>query len=262
MRTKHYLGVVVLAAAALFFNACSSTTPTTPPDYYKGIDKMGSYWIYQNQEIDTNGVLSGATYTDSMWVNGVQFIDGKQATVLVTYSAQGGTPSYDTTYIYRDANKLYAYIQPPQLPMDTVTLPKMWVLVVNQEATTKWIIVDTMKLTRDVKVSSFDVTINANMWMDAASKDSTITVASGTTYKCKESIISPMVVGAAYASKIIKVTDLNLVGGRIHQFFADGVALVAEVTEPSSFAASAAIPVPLPKNPGNFRSLLRFHIAQ
>ncbi len=257
-----FFGLSLIAIVA--FQACSdSNTPNTPADYYKGIDKLGNYWVYSNVEIDTNGTVQTEAYTDSTWVNGVQLIDGKQATALVSCADMNGTKQYDTTYVYRDGNKLFAYIELPEVPFDTATVAPQssWVLVSNPDASGSWLVVDSTSVQRDFAFGGFDLVLKAKMWMDASHpSDTTIKVASGSSYNCVRGAITPRLSGTITPKSLPLPQSVTLSGGSRTQFYTDGLALVAERVEPSVIKIGDGSLVPPFKNPGSLRTLLRYRI--
>ncbi|MFM8568688.1 MAG: hypothetical protein ACKOB6_03710 [Candidatus Kapaibacterium sp.] len=104
---RYYL-LAACAVVLLSLQACnSSSTPTAPPDYFKGLETIGSYWVYENHEIDTNGVVQSEFFLDSTWVAGVVVKAGKSATILVSQSSGGSGDGQDTTFVSRDGNRLF-----------------------------------------------------------------------------------------------------------------------------------------------------------
>ncbi len=259
---KYLLATLCLAAVLGFSSCSSSTTPTTNADYFKGLDKLGNYWVYMNSEIDTNGVMSSISYTDSTWVNGTQFVDGKTATQMITYSDPGTGPQRDTNYIYRDGNKVYAYIDAQGLDMlDTAAPTRQWTLVADLDATKPWLVLDTIHINQEQDLGTTTLVVKAKIYATCSkAADSTIKLASGTSVSTRHFTLNPMISGTVAPKGIPLSAPIGMSGGGRHQFYADGMALVAERVEPSTFSVGDGSFFPPTKSPGSYRVLVRSHI--
>ncbi len=102
MLNKLKSSIALLGFVSLIgFSSCTEDTTTTPDNSSPTIGKAfitttGSYWIYQNQVLDTNGIIVtalGSTF-DSTFVKSNYSLDGKQATELATFTIDApGVPA-------------------------------------------------------------------------------------------------------------------------------------------------------------------------
>ncbi len=261
-----YLLLLLAVVGAAYLSSCSSSTSTTPatPNYYKGLDSLGSYWIFENHDIDTNNVVSSTYYTDSMWVAGHPMVDGKMSNMLISLSTQNGKQTYDTTYLYHDGNKLFAYVQLPSIPMlDTSSAvpSSTWMLVSNFDATGSWLLVDTVSVSQDATISGVAVSVNVKTWINATRySDTTFTAANGTSYKTHLGSVDPMVNGAITPKAFPLPQAIVMTGGNQYQYFADGVGLVCEKVTPRTITVGSTGLIPPIKSAGSLRTLLRYHV--
>ena len=260
-----YILLLAGIAAMLGMQACnSSSTPTAPPDYFAGLDKVGNYWIYENHEIDTNGVVQSESYLDSTWVDGVVNKAGRQATILVSRTFNSTQPSYDTTYVAKDGKSLYAYVAIADNPLNPAPTEPTWVLVAHADTTAglTWpaIAPITYKGEQDFNGTPviLDIKIEAIVSIKA---DTTFTGANGVKYTTKGAGVLPKISGkiAPKATPFLSLT-LGSTGGEGRQFYADGVGLVGERTDPSVFNIGDGSLVPPIKQSGTLRTILRYKL--
>lgn len=254
---RYYL-LAACAVVMLTFQACnSSSTPTAPPDYFKGLETIGSYWVYENHEIDTNGVVQPEFYLDSTWVAGVIAKVGKNATILVSQSENG----LDTTLVAREGNKLYAFLDPINNPLVPNSEPT-WILVAHLDTSATWPAFTPLSFKQDQDFGGTAVTIDVKVEGTISTKgDTTFTAANKVKYSTKSFGLLPKISGkiAPKATPFISF-PLSSVGGEQRQFFADGVGLVGERTETSIFNIGDGTLVPPQKQPGSLRTLLRYNL--
>ncbi|MFN5866231.1 MAG: hypothetical protein ACK45R_04450 [Candidatus Kapaibacterium sp.] len=259
-----YLLLCACAAALLAMQACnSSSTPTAePPNYFKGLGTVGSYWVYENYEIDTNGVTQSTFYLDSTWVAGISVVDGRNASILVSQSTIDGVVNTDTTRIARDSNKLYAYINPAENPLLPDQNQSSWVLVAHLDTSATWNAFNPITLKQDLDFGGTAVSIDIKIEGIISTKgDTAFTAANGVKYTTKNFGLLPKISGkiTPKATPFFSF-PLSSSGGEQRQFFADGVGLVGERAEPSVFNIGDGTLVPPQKQPGSLRKLLRYSV--
>ncbi len=106
-------GIMLIAAIGLlalgFWGCESSSEPSGgngTPVYYPL--NVGNWWKYVAVEVDSTGTEKPETQTtDSSVVIGTAQLEGKQAAVVVSYDSANAT--VDTSYLYADANAVWAY---------------------------------------------------------------------------------------------------------------------------------------------------------
>lgn len=265
---RYYL-LLACTVVMLAFQACnSSSTPTAPPDYFKGLETIGSYWVYENHEIDTNGVVQPEFYLDSTWVAGVIVKAGKNATILVSESKNGP----DTTLVAREGNKLYAFLDPIKKLLNPIKklLPiplfpnsePTWNLVAHLDTSATWPAFTPLSFKQDLDSGGTAVTIDVKVEGTITTKgDTTFTAANKVKYSTKSFGWLPKISGkiAPKATPFISF-PLSSVGGEQRQFFADGVGLVGERTETWIFNFGDGTLVPPRKVSGSLRTLLRYNL--
>ncbi|MFM8438117.1 MAG: hypothetical protein ACKOAX_06545 [Candidatus Kapaibacterium sp.] len=226
------------------------------------LETIGSYWVYENREIDTNGVVQEDVYLDSTWVAGILVKDGKNATILVSRSEAGTVPTYDTTLISRDGNKLFAYLNPADNPLLGDNNRSTWILVAHLDTSATWPAFTPISLKQDVDFGGTAVTVDIKIEGIISTKgDTTFTGGNGTKYTTKNFGLLPKISGKI-TPKATPFFSFPLTsgGGEQRQFFADGVGLVGERTEPSVFNIGDGTLVPPQKQSGSLRSILRYKL--
>lgn len=259
-----YILLLAGIAAMLSMQACnSSSTPTAePPNYFKGLGTIGSYWVYENYEIDTNGVVQSEYYLDSTWVAGVVMKDGRNATILVSQSNNGGTVSNDTTYLSLDSNKMYAYLNPVDNPLLPDQNQSTWVLVAHTDTSATWPAITPITLKQDADFGGQAIALELKIEATISTKgDTAFTAANGIKYTTKNFGLLPKISGkiTPKATPFFSF-PLSSSGGEQRQFFADGVGLVGERAEPSVFNIGDGTLVPPQKQAGSLRKLLRYSV--
>lgn len=105
-RAKNYL-MLFGAFSIIGLSSCTDDEPTASGDATIGSSfptTAGSYWVYQNQEIDTNGVLLPEIIGFDSTIAGTSYsLDGKTAIDFTTYSADA-----DGNYSMESDKVIYA----------------------------------------------------------------------------------------------------------------------------------------------------------
>lgn len=264
MKTTVFL---VCLGAFVWLAGCGddSTTTPTPPDYYKGMDKLGNYWVYQGNQIDTNGVVQkDSVYTDSMWVAGLELYNGRNASKMITMTTDNSGMSYDTSYISRSGDSIFIYTTTSigGIAGDTSTPTEAWVLASNLSATAEWTAIPTVtrKTKQDIPFNGNTVTADISMSFGgtgAKLADSTLVCADTKSYSTKHFVVKPVISGSITALGGLFNQNITFVGGGRHVFFADGLGFIAERMEPSTISVGALF---TSKQPGSIKTLLRYKI--
>jgi hypothetical protein len=258
--------ILICVAAIGWLASCSdsNTNAPAPADYYKGLDKLGNYWIYQRNEIDTNGnIVTSVTSTDSTWVAGIELYQGKNASKIITMMNDAGDISYDTMYIARSGDSLFTYMQLPQLGiLDTAAPKSQWALLSSITATTEWTIAPTQTTTQSIQIPvggnnvPADLTISLGI-TGAHKSDTTIACANGQKYTTKYFQIKPNISGSIKALGGLLTQPISTIGLENSSFFADGIGLVAQIQPNSVFKVGDLFSQ---KSPGQIKTLLRYRI--
>ena len=258
--------VYVLSIGWLASCSDSNTNAPAPADYYKGFDKLGNYWVYQRNEIDTNGnVVTSTSATDSSWIAGIELYQGKSSSKVITMMNDAGTISYDTVYIARSGDSLFTYMELPSIPMvDTAAPTSQWVLLGSVSATTEWTIVTTQSRTQSIEIpiggNNVPADITISMGVTGAHKaDTTITCANGQKYSTKYFQIKPNISGSIKALGGLFTQPITVTGTENSSFFADGIGLVAQYQPPMHFKVGDGSLFGQ-KQSGQIKTLLRYRI--
>ena len=257
--------VCVLSIGWLASCSDSNTNAPAPADYYKGFDKLGNYWVYQRNEIDTNGnVVSSTSITDSSWVAGIELYQGRSASKFITMSDSAGKITYDTTYIARSGDSIFTYIGLPSIPiLDTAAPTSQWVLLGSVSATTEWTIVPTITRMDTIPIEALNVNaeINASFGITGSRKaDTTIKCANGQSYSTKAYSLNINMGGSVRLLFFIPIqAPISKTGGNPQSYFADGIGLVAQYQPPMHFKVGDGS-ILSRKQPGEIKTLLRYRI--
>lgn len=268
---RYYL-LLACTVVMLAIQACnSSSTPTAPPSYFAGLDKVGSYWIYENREIDSLGDIQSTSFIDSTWVDGIVTKGGRQATALVSCSYESADPSYDTAFVSVDGNRLYFYLSIPETPFTPATSPS-WVLIAHADTSVgvSWKAIPPISfpVNQTIPLGGFDVKIESatNDVSVSIKADSNFTGANNVKYLSKRSVVTTSLsaTGSAKVGPFPVPINISIDAGKVQQFFSAGVGLVGERTEGGRVVATGlGSSTPLfsqSLGSGSLRSLLRYKL--
>ena len=117
--------------AVLVVAGCSKDESPTQPSQPKNYMPLavGNWWVYSRVELDTNGrEKSGTEWRDSVVVVGTVQKAGKTAYALVSHYQ--GEPR-ETTYVAREGNKLYMYVDTVDAEENLFGIFGPWMLVAD-----------------------------------------------------------------------------------------------------------------------------------
>jgi len=261
--------LLVCVLAVSWLASCSDSSTTNTPavaDYYKGFDKLGNYWVYQRNEIDTNGnIVTSVSATDSSWIAGIELYQGKSSSKIITMKNDAGKISYDTMYVARNGDSLFTYMQLPSIQMlDTAAPKSQWVLLGSTTATADWTIVPTQTTTQtmDLPIGGNNVpaTITISMGVSGSHRaDTTITCANTKSYTTKAFLIKPTISGSIKALGGLFTQPITVTGGESKSFFADGLGLIAQIQTPTYFKVGDGSLFGQ-RTAGEIKTLLRYRI--
>lgn len=138
--------MLAVGTLALIAISCSSTTTPAPDNAVLFPTTSGSYWVYTNTELegDSTAPTDGAVTVDSMYVSRTGIaLGGRTAAEFVTVRSDG---SADTTYFSVSGAQAYQYFNMSLggvTGLNDVDLGSKWVLVLDNNATTEWVSIDT-----------------------------------------------------------------------------------------------------------------------
>jgi hypothetical protein len=138
---KKFLSMTAIALIMLLAYGCDDDKPTEPTKSEPKFQfPIGSYWIYDNYELDeANSRNLDSKITDSVVISGTKQLFGKTATIFSHY-VDGNVSD---TYYAADSNKLYATsdlinpgitdVLPLNIPVDT------WFLIADYDQN-EWVL--------------------------------------------------------------------------------------------------------------------------
>ncbi len=252
------LAAVVVIAATL--SSCSdSTTPTPTPTPAKNFLplKVGNYWLYSRQEVDTlTNDVSGPIVQDSAYVSDSLWYNNRAA-FRILYARPDAM--VDTTFFSKDSatGTIYTFVNTKVSLLDTLApalvAPALWVKVKPSDDAASWKSLDTTFTGVMLNLSKFGLgTISATIRFEVtgatgASKSATI---AGTNYDAREYI--------QYFKVIVNGGTISYTLTQ-HFYFVENVGLWLSKTEQSN-VMTALSPSPVMRIAGSQRTMTKFSL--
>ncbi|MES2764980.1 MAG: hypothetical protein V4642_03875 [Bacteroidota bacterium] len=243
--------------------ACSgddnTVTPTTTANYYP--TTTGSYWVYEDHAIDTNGTQSTEVMsTDSTYAGGQKTVGDKVANEFMTRTVSEFGDTTTSSYSYSEDSQIYSYINAAEFSPLGGEAASMWVKTADFKATTEW-----TALTQELPAIEVPAELTGGFAVSVTPKY---------TMKGKKGTMQAVTFEgkSMQAQEIISTTSVTLDKIKLSGFptgqsvsfdvinksyFVENIGMVKSVTEPYSFSFPG---IGTMKQEGNAQILVRHSI--
>jgi hypothetical protein len=232
---KYFVFLAGIVSAALIGCSSESTTTTnpTPTNYLPSSE--GTYYIYENSELEkgsSGGDSVAAVSSDSTWVEGTEQktdVNGVTKTAVKYAIKVEDSTEIEYQYMAQDGGKLYRLVD---LSFDidsenTVNLGSGWMLVYDQSNPT-WTAYEDSVSDVSIVVGGFPLTVTLKIKVTGATAGTENIAVNGQTIATAHSILT---VGVTMYVPVLGNLPVNI---SIHQWLGANIGLVKLYQQPSS----------------------------